>query len=110
MVDRDVARRALLSRHEGLSARGIVRVGRSDPEGVGINTREHREGYGRDQTGSFVQFLRIAQGSTRELETHVILSGRVGLLQSNVVAGLLDDCERVSKMLRSMIRSLESRD
>ncbi len=68
------------------------------------------EGYGRDQTGSFVQFLRIAQGSTRELETHVILSGRVGLLQSNVVAGLLDDCERVSKMLRSMIRSLESRD
>jgi four helix bundle protein len=66
------------------------------------------EGYGRDQTGSFVQFLRIAQGSARELETHVILSGRVGLLQSSTVADLLDDCERVSKMLRSMIRSLET--
>jgi four helix bundle protein len=37
------------------------------------------EGYGRDQTGSFIQFLRIAQGSTRELETHLILSGRIGL-------------------------------
>jgi 23S rRNA-intervening sequence protein len=24
------------------------------------------EGYGRDQTGGFIQFLRIAQGSTRE--------------------------------------------
>jgi len=32
------------------------------------------EGYGRDQTGPFVQFLRIAQGSARELETHLILT------------------------------------
>ena len=29
------------------------------------------EGYGRDQTGNFIQFLRIAQGSSRELETHL---------------------------------------
>ena len=26
------------------------------------------EGYGRDQTGNFIQFLRIAQGSSRELK------------------------------------------
>jgi four helix bundle protein len=67
------------------------------------------EGYGRDQTGSFIQFLRIAQGSTRELEAHLILSGRVGLLRSDAMSGLLDQCERISKMLRSMIRSLEAR-
>jgi four helix bundle protein len=67
------------------------------------------EGYGRDQTGGFIQFLRIAQGSARELETHLILAGRVGLLRSDVLSGLLDDCERISKMLRSMIRSLEAR-
>jgi four helix bundle protein len=67
------------------------------------------EGYGRDQTGSFVQFLRIAQGSARELETHLILAGRVGLLRSDPPSGLLDDCGRISKMLRSMIRSLEAR-
>src|SRR5262245_32319343 len=67
------------------------------------------EGYGRDQTGSFIQFLRIAQGSTRELEQHLILSGRVGLLRSDAVSDLLDECERISKMLRSMIRSLETR-
>jgi four helix bundle protein len=35
------------------------------------------EGYGRDQTGGFIQFLRIAQGSAREVETHLILAGRV---------------------------------
>jgi four helix bundle protein len=67
------------------------------------------EGHGRDQTGSFIQFLRIAQGSARELETHLILPGRVGLLRSDALSGLLDDCERISKMLRSMIRSLEAR-
>lgn len=67
------------------------------------------EGYGRDQTGSFIQFLRIAQGSAREVETHLILAGRVRLLRDDVRDSLLDECERISKMLRSMIRALESR-
>jgi four helix bundle protein len=67
------------------------------------------EGYGRDQTGSFVQFLRIAQGSAREVETHLILSGRIRLLGDEVRDRLLDECESISKMLRSMIRALESR-
>ena len=68
------------------------------------------EGYGRDQTGPFIQFLRIANGSTRELETHVILSGRIGPLHKEVRDKLLDDCEGISKMLRAMIRSLEDRE
>jgi four helix bundle protein len=67
------------------------------------------EGYGRDQTGVFVQFLRIAQGSTRELETHLILSRRIGLLRAEIQDGLLEECETISKMLRSLIRSLEAR-
>ena len=67
------------------------------------------EGYGRDQTGSFIQFLRVAQGSTRELETHLILSGRIGLLHREVRDKLLDECERIGKMLRALVRTLESR-
>ena len=67
------------------------------------------EGYGRDQTGSFVQFLRIAQGSARELETHLILTERIRLVDQEAVAPLQELCERVSKMLRSLIRSLEAR-
>ena len=67
------------------------------------------EGYGRDQTGSFVQFLRIAQGSARELETHLILAERIRLVDQQAVAPLQELCERVSKMLRSLIRSLEAR-
>ena len=67
------------------------------------------EGYGRDQTGSFVQFLRIAQGSARELETHLILAERIRLVDQQSVAPLQELCERVSKMLRPLIRSLEAR-
>jgi four helix bundle protein len=67
------------------------------------------EGYGRDQTGSFIQFLRIAQGSARELETHLILAERIRLIDQQAAAPVQELCERVSKMLRSLIRSLEVR-
>jgi four helix bundle protein len=65
------------------------------------------EGYGRENRGSFVQFLRIAQGSLKELGTHLILSGRVALLQPDAVARLLGQAEEVGKMLRGLIRSLQ---
>jgi len=32
------------------------------------------EGHGRDHTGPFIQALRIAPGSLKELETHLILA------------------------------------
>jgi four helix bundle protein len=37
------------------------------------------EGHGRENTRTFVQYLRIAQGSVKELETHLLLAARVGL-------------------------------
>ena len=65
------------------------------------------EGYGREQTESFIQFLRVAQGSLKELETHAILSGRVGLLTDEMVAILLGKSDDLGKMLHAMIRSLQ---
>jgi four helix bundle protein len=35
------------------------------------------EGHGREHTRSFVQFPRVAQGSLKELETHVMLAEQV---------------------------------
>src|SRR5262249_43497609 len=64
------------------------------------------EGYGRETTASFIQFLRIAQGSLKELETHLLLAARIELARSEELAPLLDRCERVSKMLRNLIRAL----
>ena len=63
------------------------------------------EGHGRESTASFIQFLRIAQGSLKELETHLILAERVGLAAT--VEGFLEQSGRVGKMLRGLIRSLQ---
>ncbi len=66
------------------------------------------EGYGRDQSGSFIQFLRISQGSARELETQLMLAQRVGFLDDDIAVTLLKTCERISKMLRSLIKSIDN--
>jgi len=65
------------------------------------------EGYGRDSTGSYAQFLRIAQGSLKELETHLILAGRLGLAKPEAVGPLLETCDALGRMLRSLIRSID---
>ena len=67
------------------------------------------EGHGRESTGSFVQSLRIAQGSLKELETHLILSQRVGLVVSGTSNSILDKANELGRMLRSLIRSLQRR-
>jgi four helix bundle protein len=67
------------------------------------------EGHGRENTGSFVQFLRVAQGSLKELETHLVLAGRVKLVTAEETAPVLAECEAAGKMLRSLIRSLQAR-
>jgi four helix bundle protein len=68
------------------------------------------EGYGRENTGSYVHHLKIAQGSLRELQTHVLLSARVQIAQTKSTKPVLDRCETVAKMLNGLIRSLQKRD
>jgi four helix bundle protein len=66
------------------------------------------EGYGRNSKGDYIQFLRISQGSLKELETHLTLSRRVGLLGESETNTVLEDCDRLGKMLHRLIRSLQS--
>ncbi|NEU96677.1 four helix bundle protein [Bradyrhizobium uaiense] len=67
------------------------------------------EGHGRENTGSFVQSLRIAQGSLKELETHALLAERVGISLSQNTQPVLAHCESLGKMLRALIRSLQDK-
>jgi four helix bundle protein len=64
------------------------------------------EGYGRENRGSYVQFLKIAQGSVKELETHLLLAERVEIARKEEIAPLLKECESVGKLLRALIRKL----
>jgi four helix bundle protein len=67
------------------------------------------EGHGREHSGSFIQYLRMSQGSLKELETHLMLAGRVNLAATEEVAKLLRQCDELGKMLRSLIRSIQRR-
>ena len=68
------------------------------------------EGHGRENTGSFIQHLRIAQGSLKELETHLLLAERVGLVGAADIKPSIRQCEKVGKMLRSLIRALQRKN
>ena len=67
------------------------------------------EGHGREGAASFIQFLRIAQGSLKELETHLILASRVGLLRQEDTDCAEQRINTVGKMLRSLVRSLQGK-
>jgi four helix bundle protein len=57
------------------------------------------EGHGRENTRSFIQYLRIAQGSLKELETHLLLAARVGVTSQMEIEVPLARCEAIGKML-----------
>jgi len=67
------------------------------------------EGHGRENTQSFIQYLRIAQGSLKELETHLLLAQRVELLNAMQLQAPMDHCNVLGRRLRSLIRSLQQR-
>ena len=67
------------------------------------------EGWGRGGTREFQQYLRIAQGSLRELETHLLLSSRVGLCAETAIEPLLSEATILSKQLVALQRSLQRR-
>ena len=67
------------------------------------------EGYGRESRKEYMRFLRIAQGSLKELETHLLLAVRVGLSQEESIRPMLQQAESIGKMLRSLRRKLAER-
>lgn len=67
------------------------------------------EGHGRENSGSFIQFLPISQGSVKELETHLLLAKRVALTSAEKIDPLMQRCDELGRMLRSLIRSIQRR-
>src|SRR6516165_10296995 len=67
------------------------------------------EGQGREHTKEFLHHLSVARGSLMELETHLMLSQRVGLLDQNATTLLLTRTERISRMLAGLRKAPEKR-
>lgn len=64
------------------------------------------EGYGRGTTKEYLRFLRIAQGSLKELETHLLLASRVGICSSEQSKELLQIADELGRMLTALTKKL----
>jgi len=84
---------------------GLTAQARRSASSVAANIAE---GYGRENRASYQQFLRIAQGSLKELETHLTIARRVGMAGDEAIASTLEQSESVGKLLRLLIRKLST--
>jgi four helix bundle protein len=67
------------------------------------------EGYGRSSRKEYLQFLFVAQGSLKELETQAILAHQLSFVSQESTRELLNESETLGKMLGSLIRSLRAK-
>ena len=63
------------------------------------------EGHGRKTKGEFIQFLRIAFGSSSELETQLLISHRLKMLKQKEYDELDEQLTLIRKMLNKLITS-----
>ncbi len=66
------------------------------------------EGNGRKTRKDYVNFLRIAQGSLRELETYLILLPEIELAQEETTNPLLEQLHSVARLRTRLIQALEA--
>jgi four helix bundle protein len=66
------------------------------------------EGWGRESRNEYIRFLQIAQGSLKELETHLLVSERVGLASHGQISTILVRADLVGRTLHALIRSLQA--
>lgn len=65
------------------------------------------EGVGRHHDGLLVQSLRIARGSTSELECQLMLSQDLSYLEHSDADPLIKAADRVSRLLLGLLRRFE---
>lgn len=64
------------------------------------------EGAGRNTDLQFKHFLNISQGSAFELETQLIISNRLGLINDVLAKNLIDQTTEIQKMIYALERKL----
>jgi four helix bundle protein len=65
------------------------------------------EGCGRRSSAELARFVRIAMGSARELDYHLLLSRDLGLMNGDDFTRTASELTEVRKMLTSFLNSVE---
>lgn len=83
---------------------GLVAQIRSSASSISANIAE---GSGRRTTADFLHFLDVANGSLRELQSHLELAKRLGYV--GCARDIEEQSEKVGKMLTKFKQSLRNR-
>jgi len=67
------------------------------------------EGHGREHLGDYLHHLSVANGSLMELETQLMIAGRLGYLSGETEERILADAAEVGRMLSALVRALRKR-
>ena len=68
------------------------------------------EGHGRLTDRSFALFLGNARGSLFELETQLEIAASLHYLEVEKLQSVLEDCEKLTRMLNALLKTLRKDD
>jgi four helix bundle protein len=102
VVSYEVAKRLPHNENFGLISQ-IQRAAVSIPANIA-------EGHGRRHRGDYLHHLSMSRGSLLELETHLLISVRLGYLQSEDIVSILRLTDEVGRiMISGLIQRLRSK-
>ena len=67
------------------------------------------EGQGRRSTREFLNFLSIAHGSLREVETQTLIAQRLRYIDADMAGDLCGRCAEVGRLINGLTKSLNNR-
>ena len=68
------------------------------------------EGQGRSTTKDFCHFLYMARGSLQEVETQILIAGKLAMIHTAKETELLERTAELGRILNGLIRSLSKSD
>jgi four helix bundle protein len=67
------------------------------------------EGHGRKTLGEYIQPPSIANGSLKELGTHLLIAGRLNYVKDAEIIPTMKRCEEIGRMLAGPIQKLRQK-
>ncbi|WP_075898426.1 four helix bundle protein [Moorena bouillonii] len=67
------------------------------------------DGKGRQHLGDYIHHLSIANGSLKELETHLLITGRLSYLKNSELQPVLELSDEIGRMLNSLMEKLKEK-
>ncbi|MGB3509557.1 MAG: four helix bundle protein [Microcoleaceae cyanobacterium] len=66
------------------------------------------EGYGRQYKREYIQFLHLALGSLRELDTQLIIAKQAGLADEKLLNPIIKETEEMQRIMVSTLKKVKS--